>query len=319
MRGAFANTLTDLADRDRRVVLLTGDLGYMALEPFADRHPDRFVNVGVAEQNMVGIATGLAEAGFVPFVYSIVTFATLRPFEFIRNGPVLHRLPVRIVGIGGGFEYGHAGPTHHGTEDVGVMRTLPGMTVVAPADHRQARAAIEATWDLPGPIYYRLGKDDKTVVPGLIGRFALGRAETIREGRDVLLVAMGAVASEAVTAANQLAARGVDAGLMIVASICPPPTADLAAAAVGVPLVVTVEAHSVIGGVGSLVAETIADHGLGCRLVRCGVRSAPDGRSGSTDYYHRVHGLTGVAVATTTLRALEGLPPVSRFTQRRAG
>lgn len=192
MRGAFAKTLSELADRDRRVMLLTGDLGYMALEPFAEWHPDRFINVGVAEQNMVGIATGLAEAGFVPFVYSIVTFATLRPYEFIRNGPVLHRLPVRIVGIGGGFEYGHAGPTHHGTEDVGVMRTLPGITVLAPADHRQTRTAIEATWDIPGPIYYRLGKDDKTVVPGLNGRFELGRAEMIRTGRDVLLVTMGA-------------------------------------------------------------------------------------------------------------------------------
>jgi transketolase len=314
MRGAFANTLTELAERDRRVMLLTGDLGYMALEPFAEKHPDRFVNVGVAEQNMVGIATGLAEAGFLPFVYSIVTFATLRPFEFVRNGPVLHNLPVRVVGIGGGFEYGHAGPTHHGTEDVGVMRTLPGMTVVAPADHRQARTAIEATWDLPGPIYYRLGKDDKTVVPGLNGRFKLGRADTIRDGRDVLLVTMGAVATEAVSAANLLAARGVQAAVMIVASVNPPPVDDLAIAAARAPLVVTVEAHSVTGGVGSLAAETIADRGLGCRLIRCGVRTAPDGRSGGTDYYHRVHGLNGAAVAEMALNALQ---PAGRY--RRAG
>jgi transketolase len=308
MRGAFSTAVAELAARDRRVMLLTGDLGYMALEPFAERHPDRFVNVGVAEQNMVGIATGLAEAGFVPFVYSIVTFATLRPFEFVRNGPALHRLPVRIVGIGGGFEYGHAGPTHHGTEDVGVMRTLPGMTVIAPADHRQARSAIEATWDTPGPVYYRLGKDDKTVVPGLNGRFTPGRAETIRLGRDLLIVAMGSVALEAVTAANLLAARGVEAAVMIVAAVSPPPTQDMVVAATGVPLVVTVEAHSVVGGVGSLVAETIADQGLGCRLVRCGVRSAPDGRSGSTDFYHRVHGLNGAAVAEAALAALKRRP-----------
>jgi transketolase len=308
MRGAFAAAVTDLAARDRRVMLLTGDLGYMALEPFAERHPDRFINVGVAEQNMVGIATGLAEAGFVPFVYSIVTFATLRPFEFVRNGPALHRLPVRIVGIGGGFEYGHAGPTHHGTEDVGVMRTLPGMTVIAPADHRQARTAIEATWDLPGPVYYRLGKDDKTTVLGLNGRFTPGRAETIRDGRDLLIVTMGSVAPEAVTAANLLAARGIDAAVSVVAAVSPPPTQDLVAAATGLPLVVTVEAHSVVGGVGSLMAETIAEHGLGCRLVRCGVRSAPDGRSGGTDFYHRVHGVNGAAVAEAALAALKRRP-----------
>jgi len=178
VRAAFAQTLTELAEQDPRVLLLTGDLGYMALEPFSDAHPDRFFNAGVAEQNMVGMATGLAEAGFVPFVYSIVNFATLRPYEFIRNGPVLHQLPVRIVGMGGGFEYGTAGPSHHGLEDVGVMRLQPGLTVIAPADHQQARTAIAETWDLPGPVYYRLGKDDKTTVPGLDGRFALARGTT---------------------------------------------------------------------------------------------------------------------------------------------
>ena len=142
MRAAFVRTLVELAAADRRIILLTGDLGFMALEPFMERFPDRFVNVGVAEQNMVGIATGLAEAGWLPFVYSIVTFATLRPYEFIRNGPVMHGLPVRIVGVGGGFEYGPQGLSHHGLEDVGVMRVQPGMTVVAPADHRQMQ--IEA-------------------------------------------------------------------------------------------------------------------------------------------------------------------------------
>src|SRR5579864_4783610 len=113
MRQRFIRTLIDLAAADSRVVLLTGDLGYTVVEPFNERFPDRFFNLGVAEQNMVGVATGLAEAGYIPFVYSIATFASLRPFEFIRNGPVAHRLPVRIVGIGMGFEYGHDGPTHH--------------------------------------------------------------------------------------------------------------------------------------------------------------------------------------------------------------
>src|SRR5438067_3211269 len=159
MRRAFTNTLVELAEHDPRIMLLTGDLGYLALEPFSERFPDRFFNVGVAEQNMVGLATGLAEAGYVPFVYSITPFATLRPYEFIRNGPILHHLPVRIVGVGGGFEYSHAGLTHHGLEDVGVMRVQPGMGVIAPADHEQTVTAMEATWDLPGPVYYRLGKD----------------------------------------------------------------------------------------------------------------------------------------------------------------
>src|SRR5215203_4750189 len=129
MRGAFAKTITELAERDPRVVLLTGDLGYMALEPFSDRFPERFFNAGVAEQNMVGVATGLAEAGLVPFAYSIATFLTMRPYEFIRNGPVMQRLPVRLVGVGGGLEYGHNGSSHYALEDVALFRPHTGLQV----------------------------------------------------------------------------------------------------------------------------------------------------------------------------------------------
>src|SRR3984893_10959470 len=132
----------------------------MVMEPFRERFPDRFINVGVAEQNMVGIATGLAEAGLRPYTYSIATFAALRPYEFIRNGPVLHHLPVRVVGAGGAFDYGTAGPTHHALEDLGVMRIQRGMAVVAPADHQQTTSALRATWDLPGPVYYPVGRDE---------------------------------------------------------------------------------------------------------------------------------------------------------------
>ena len=179
MRATFIRTLVGLADDDPRILLLTGDLGYTVVEPFAERFPERFFNMGVAEQNMVGVATGLAEAGYVPFVYSIATFASLRPYEFIRNGPVLHRLPVRIVGVGGGLDYGPNGATHHALEDLAVMRVQPGLTVVAPADYEQARSALRATNRYTGPIYFRLGKDESTTIPGLDGRFAPGRAERI--------------------------------------------------------------------------------------------------------------------------------------------
>jgi transketolase len=304
MRRAFVSTLVGLAEADPRILLLTGDLGYMALEPFAERFPARFLNAGVAEQNMVGVASGLAEAGFIPFVYSIVTFATLRPYEFIRNGPVLHQLPVRVVGIGGGYEYGPQGATHHGLEDVGVMRVQPGMTIVAAADHQQLASALRATWDRPGPIYYRLGKDDTTTVPGLDGRFALGRAERVRDGDDVCLVAMGSIAAEAVAAADALAERGVRCGMLVVASVQPPPTEDLAAALARVPLALTVEAHYAAGGLGSLVAEVAAERGLGCRVLRCGVRATPDGVCGSQAFLHRTHGLSRDALVATALGAL---------------
>jgi transketolase len=304
MRGAFVRGLVEVAAADARVLLLTGDLGYMVLEPFSDAFPDRFLNAGVAEQNMLGVATGLAEAGFIPFVYSIATFATLRPYEFIRNGPVWHRLPVRIVGIGGGFEYGPQGVSHHALEDLGLMRLQPGLTVVAPADARQTAAALRATWDLPGPVYYRIGKDDRTEVAGLDGRFTLGRAQRIRDGEDAVLVACGSVASEAAAAADGLAARGVRAGVLVVASVAPAPIDDLVAALGRVPLALTVEGHYVNGGVGSLVAEVIAEHRLGCRLLRCGVRRGPDGVSGSQRWMQEAHGLSASALAETVARSL---------------
>jgi transketolase len=270
MRKALSTTLAELGQMDDRILLLTGDLGFMALEPFADRFPDRFINVGVAEQNMVGLGTGLAESGFIPFLYSIATFASMRAYEFIRNGPIMHELPVRIVGVGGGFEYGTAGPTHYGLEDLGLMRMQPGITVIAPADHQQARNAVLQTWDLPGPIYYRLGKDDKTIVDGLDGRFELGRAVMLGKGADILFITMGAITSEVAAAAQTLAQRGIGCNVMVVSSFNPDPTDDLLEALSRFPVAVTVETHYVNGALGSLVAEVIADHGLRCKTVRCG-------------------------------------------------
>jgi transketolase len=158
VRTALVETLLELAAADDRIFLVTGDLGWNVVEKFATAHPDRFLNAGVAEANMAGIATGLAQAGFVPFIYSIATFTSMRCYEQVRNGAVLHHLPVRVVGIGGGYAYGHAGPTHHALEDLAIARTQPGLTVLVPADPAQTRTIVRATMDLPGPAYLRVGK-----------------------------------------------------------------------------------------------------------------------------------------------------------------
>jgi transketolase len=313
MRGAFVRVLTELADADPRIVLLTGDLGFMVVEPFAERFPDRFVNVGVAEQDMVGIAAGLAASGFIPYTYSIATFATLRPYEFIRNGPILHELPVRIVGVGGGFEYGAAGPTHHGVEDLAVMRAQPEMTIVAPADWQQASTAVRETWELPGPVYLRLGKDDRKTVDGLDGRFALGRAEVVRTGCDLVMIGTGAITVEVVAAAVELARTGVECTVAVVASLNPPPVADLVAVLGRFEAAITVEAHSVVGGVGSLVCELVAEHGLRCRVTRCGIRHRHHLEGGEA-YLNDAHGLSRrslVAAALEALDALDGKATVS--------
>lgn len=297
MRNSFIKTLAEIASEDERVVLLTADLGYTVLEEFADRNPKQFFNVGVAEQNMLGVATGMAEAGFIPFAYSIATFATLRPYEFIRNGPVLHNLQVRIVGVGGGFEYGAAGPTHHAIEDIAVLRVHPDLAIVAPADVDQAQNALRSTWDMAGPVYYRLGKNEKARVAGLNGRFAVGSAETARSGKDMLVIATGAIATEASAAVEALASEGVDCELVVVASVNPAPAADLIAALERFSNAITVEAHYVTGGLGSLVSEIVAENGIACRIDRCGVRTGWGGVGGSESYLNRMHGISSGAIA----------------------
>ena len=297
MRAAYVETLTELAAQDSRIVLLTGDLGFMALEPFREAHPDRFINVGVAEQNLIGVATGLADAGFTPWCYSIATFASLRGFEFFRNGAVWHNLPVRVVGMGGGFEYGAAGITHHALEDIGVMRLLPRVVIVAPADAGQTQSIVRYAQSRSGPVYLRLGKDDRRRVPGLAGAFDPERVSLTRRGQHGLVLAVGGVSTDAAAAVAALAERGVECSFGVVASLAPPPTAHLAGLIREHPWVATVEAHVKSGALGSIVADTIADVGLPVPLLRCCVDDplASD-ELGNEAFLHELHGLSAAAL-----------------------
>ncbi len=278
------------------------------MEPFAERHPDRFINVGVAEQNMVGMATGLAEAGYVPFVYSIATFAALRSYEFIRNGPVLHDLPVRIVGVGPGLDYGPNGITHWALEDVAVLRPLPGLAVIAPADDPQTASAVRATAELPGPAYLRLARMGPAIA-GLDGRFALGRAHVLGDGSDVALVALGNMASTAVEAQAMLAAerrRRARRDRLLRAARAdarPRPGARRRRRSRSRSSRTTSTA-----GVGSLTAEVVAENGLATRLVRAGVRRSPGGETGSAEFLHERHGLSARALAASALDQLARTP-----------
>jgi transketolase len=296
VRKAFVETLMGLAAKDERIVLLTADIGFNALEPFAAKFPERFFNVGVAEQNMIAVATGLAEAGFRPYCYSIASFAVLRPYEFIRNGPILHALPVRIVGMGGGLEYGPNGLSHYGIEDLALLRTQPGISIFAPADSPQTRRIIEQTADLPGPIYYRLEKDDSLLVPGLDGHFAMGRPEHVVAGHDVLLVCVGGISADVIAAAHGLNERAISAGVAVVSSLAPLEAAEFAELLRRYPTIVTVEAHQVNGGLGSLVAEIMAEARIPGRLVRKGIASAIDGVTGTRATLHRHHGISCAAL-----------------------
>ncbi|MGD0980243.1 MAG: transketolase C-terminal domain-containing protein [Solirubrobacteraceae bacterium] len=305
MRNEFVDELIALADADPRVVLLTGDLGFGVLEAFAGRFPGRFYNMGVAEQNMIGVATGLAEAGFVPFAYSIATFASLRPYEFIRNGPALHDLPVRIVGTGGGFDYGYNGASHWALEDVAIMRAQPALAVIVPADARQARNALRESVAIPGPAYFRLGRTGDPVA-GFDGRFRLGHIETLGDGADVAIIALGPMTHEAVAAAQLLADQGVAATVAVVGCVAPAPVEDLLALLARVPAAISVEAHYVTGGLGSLVAEVIAEAALDCRLVRRGVTVMPRGVAGTQGQLEARFGLIASDLAASAVATLAG-------------
>lgn len=287
MRAAFIDTLMRLAEKDSRVCLLTGDLGFSVLEKFKNGYPGRFINVGVAEANMIGLATGLALDGWLPYVYSIATFASMRGYEQIRNGPVLHGLPVRIIGIGGGFAYSHAGPTHHALEDYALMRVQPGLTVIAPADPAQTQSALIATADLKGPIYYRIGKGGDEPVSGLDGRFSLDGIETIGEGEDLLLLSTGAISARVAEIACELG----NATAGIVATLNPVPDRALSNLIDRFKLILSVEEHYRQGGLGSIVAEVIARTGKNVRFRPIGVHETLKDVTGSRNFLWKRAGL----------------------------
>lgn len=267
MRVPFANKLVELAEADDRIVLLAGDLGYGVLEPFIERFPDRYFNLGVAEQNMVGVATGLARNGFVPFVYSIGTFLSMRAYEFLRNGPIKHKLPVRFLGVGTGIEYSTGGSTHMALEEIAILRAQPELMIIVPADHEQAVRALEETIAHPGPIYFSLGIRADKVIDGLDGRFDLNHAQRVREGTDLCFLCMGAVTEQAVAAADALRDANVQAGVWVVSNLHPAPCDDIVATLEATPHVITVEERTQSGGLGTLVCEIAAKHGKRCGRV----------------------------------------------------
>lgn len=287
MRTAFIETLIELAEKNKRICLLTGDLGFTVLEKFAQAHPGRFFNVGVAEANMVGLATGLACDGWIPYVYSIATFASMRGYEQIRNGPVLHQLPVRIIGIGGGFSYGHAGITHYALEDYSIMRTQPGLAVISPADPPQTRSVIRSTYDLKGPIYYRIGKGGDAVVPGLEGRFSMESVETVGKGADILLLTTGSLTPEVVELSASLGKCTVG----IVTTLNPSPTEALYRLIKKFKKVISIEEHFAHGGLGSLVAEVIASSNYPVVFKALAVQTVPLGMTGSRRYMCDLSGI----------------------------
>jgi transketolase len=309
MRTAFIETLFELAKQDERIVLIVGDLGFSVVEPFMKQLPRQFLNVGVAEQNMTGIAAGMALSGKIALTYSIANFPTLRCLEQIRNDVCYHNANVKVVSVGGGFAYGSLSVTHHATEDLAVMRALPGMVVVAPGDPGEARAATRAITAYPGPCYLRLGKaGEPTVHQGTID-FQLGKAICMREGSDATLISTGGLLHTTMRTAERLASEGIEARVLSMHTLKPLDMEAVLSAAAETRMIVTIEEHSIIGGLGSAVAEALAEaDGPKITFKRIGLPSAFSPHIGNQEYLQDRHGLTPEAISQCVVRTLQIVP-----------
>lgn len=284
MRGAFFQTLVDLAGNDDRIYLLVADIGFGVVEPFARKFPERFLNVGVAEQNLTGIAAGIAMTGKIVFTYSIANFPILRCFEQIRNDVCYHKANVKIVSVGGGYSYGPLGMTHHATEDLAVLRALPEMAVVAPGDPVEVRGATRAMVEHQGPCYLRLGRAGEPTIHDSAVKFRLGKAIQVRDGDAITIISTGALLQNAVQVADKLATRGIHARVLSMHTIKPLDEEAIVAAAQETRAIVTLEEHSVIGGLGGAVAECLAESGNSVPFKRIGLPSAFSSKIGSQEY-----------------------------------
>src|SRR6185437_14577114 len=274
------------------------DLGFGVMEGFARAYPHQFLNIGVAEQNMTSVAAGMALAGRVVFTYSIGNFPTLRCLEQIRNDACYHMADVKVVSVGGGFAYGALGMSHHATEDLAIMRALPNMVVVAPADPLETAAAVRAVAARPGPCYLRLGRAGEHTVHGDGLRFELGKAITVRDGGDVTLISTGAMLERAIRVAERLDAEGVHARVLSMHTLKPLDTDAVVAAARHTGAIVTLEEHSAIGGLGSAVAEALLDGPVRrVRLRRVALASRFASTVGGPEYLRDTLGLSESAIA----------------------
>lgn len=288
MRTTFIRTLCELARTDPRITLLTGDLGFSVLESFANEFPRQYVNAGVAEQNLAGLAAGLALSGRICFTYSIANFPTLRCLEQIRNDIVYHKANVKVVAVGGGFAYGPQGYTHHGVEDIAVMRSLPGMVVLAPGDPVEAKLITEAATKINGPCYIRLGKANEPVVYDCEPDFLVGKAIEVRPGTDICLITTGGILKTAVDAANYLASHeNISVRILSMHTVKPIDKNSILSAARQWPIL-SVEEHSITGGLGSAVAEVLAESGCPTLFRRYGVPDKLYHDIGSQEYLRNV-------------------------------
>lgn len=306
MRDAFTRALMREAAADPRLMLVTGDLGFGVLKPFWETYPDQFVNAGIAEQGMTGLAAGLARTGRTVLTYSIGNFPTLRCLEQIRNDCAYHEANVKIVCVGGGFVYGSLGMSHHATEDMAILRALPGVTVFTPGDPQEVEAIVPVMLRTPGTCYLRLGRGGEPALHGgPIEDWTLPRALTLRKGADVTLLSAGGILTQTVSAAKLLEEKGVSAEVVSFPCIKPIDRDKVMELAGRFHHLITVEEGNVVGGFGSAICEVLAEAGAGCRVHRIGMPDVYSSIVGTQQYLRGEYQMDDQAICRRTMEWLE--------------
>jgi transketolase len=272
MRNAYVATLYDLAEANKQVMALVADIGALVFDKFRADFPGRFINFGVAESNIIATAAGMASCGKIPFTYTIIPFLTMRTYEQIRDDVCLQKANVKIVGVGAGLVYSTLGPTHHALEDIAIMKTLPNMTIISPADPLEARKATIKTAEIEGPVYLRLGTSGEPEVYQHDYDFTVGRGVKLKEGEDAAIIATGSIVYDALQAANELEKENISVRLINIHTIKPIDKEIILQAASETGAILTVEEHNIEGGFGSSVASVILEaNDIPVKFKRLGV------------------------------------------------
>ena len=297
MRDTFVKTLVELAKEDKNIELITGDLGFGVLKPYWEAVPDQFTNAGIAEQNMTTVAAGMALEGKTVFTYSIGNFPTLRCLEQIRNDCAYHNANVKVVCIGGGFVYGSLGMSHQATEDLAILRALPDVVVMAPADLVEAEECTKALAAYPGTAYLRLGRGGEKQIHDHIDNFQIGKAIKVRDGKKIAIFSTGAIFEEVNAAYNVLVEKGYDPAVYTFPTVKPIDTEVIKECAKEFDVVVTCEEHNIVGGFGSAVAEVMAEmKEKKAYLLRIGLNDEYSIKVGNQNYLWQQYGMDSASI-----------------------
>lgn len=306
MRNTFVKTLCEIAEDDKDVILITGDLGFGVLDKYWDKYPNRFINAGIAEQNMTSVATGMALEGKKVYTYSIANFPTLRCLEQIRNDAAYHNANLKIVSIGAGFAYGGAGMSHHATEDLAIMRSLPNVTVFSPGDPIETIEITKAANEINGTCYIRLGKGGEKNIHAKIDSFKIGKALKILEGNEICIFATGAILSEANKAAINLNSKGISTSLYSFPTVKPIDKEIIEHCAKNHKCIISVEEHNVVGGFGSAIAEVLSEiEGKHAYLRKIGLQDIYSSVVGSQNYLRDYYDICSNKIEEVALNAIK--------------